>query len=137
MSLNKAKDYKGKKRFDVDLEFGQHFEHLVDDLFNGNLKAEVKTERDKWKQDGNICIELEYNKKPSGLTSTEAEVWVHLLSYEGHLVGGFIIPVEQLRKIVKKMREDNVGRITNGGDGYKSKLFLLPLAELPKYLKET
>ena len=134
MALNKAKDYEGKKGFDVDLEFGQHFEQLVDDLFCGRIKAEVKTERDKWKYYGNIVIELEYNGKPSGLTSTEAEIWVHLLSDEGRLVGGFILEVEVLRKIVKKMRANKIGRVTKGGDGYRSKLFLLPIDRLNEYI---
>jgi len=135
MPLNPATDLEGMRGWDVCLNFGKHFEGEVDKMFDGRTKVEIKTEVDKWKQYGNIVIELEYNGKPSGLTATEAEVWIHLLTYKGHLVGGFIFPVDVLRKIVKKMLEDSVGRVTKGGDGYKSKLFLMPISQINNYLK--
>ena len=136
MSLNTATDLDGMRGWDVCLNFGKHFEKEVDKIFSGETKAEIKTEVDKWKQYGNIVIELEYKGKPSGLTSTTAEIWIHLLTYKGKLMGGFIIPTDVLRKIVEKMQEDNVGRITKGGDGFKSKLFLMPIDEIGNYIKE-
>jgi hypothetical protein len=136
MALNDATDLEGMRGWDVCLSFGKHFEEEIDKMFNGDTKVEVKTEIDKWKQYGNIVIELESNGKPSGLNRTEAEVWIHLLSYKGCLVGGFLIPVEKLKWMVDKMRRDKVGRITKGGDGYKSTLFLMPLDKIPQYLKE-
>ena len=74
MALNKSKDIKELKKFDVDLEFGQQWEKHIDEMFSGAKKCEVKTERDKWASTGNICIETESYGKPSGLTSTEAEL---------------------------------------------------------------
>ncbi len=134
MALNDATDLEGMRSWDLCLNFGKHFELELDKMFNGETKVEVKTEIDKWKYYGNIVIELEYRDKPSGLMGTKAEVWIHLLTEKGRLVGGFILPVKVLRKIVKKMREDKVGRVTKGGDGYKSKLFLLPLDRLNEYI---
>jgi hypothetical protein len=136
MPLNDATDLEGMRGWDLCLSFGKHFEEEVDKMFTGETKVEVKTEIDKWKQYGNIVIELESNGKPSGLNVTEAEVWIHLLSYKGRLVGGFIIPTEKLKQIVNKMMDDKVGRVTKGGDGYKSKLFLLPLNKLNQYFKK-
>ena len=79
MSLNKSKDIKELRKFDVDLEFGQQWEEYIDNMFSGAKTCEIKTERDKWATTGNICIETESYGKPSGLTSTEAELWVHNL----------------------------------------------------------
>ena len=54
MALNKSKDIKELKKFDVDLEFGQQWEKHIDEMFSGAKKCEVKTERDKWASTGNI-----------------------------------------------------------------------------------
>ena len=133
--LNKHTTLKGKRGFDVDLEFGKHFEELMDDIFSGVHKAEVKTERDQWLATGNIAIETHYGGNPSGLTSTLSDIWIHNLSLDGELVASIIIPVDRLRKIVEKMKQDKVGKTINGGDGWRSKLFLLPLDSLFKYIK--
>ena len=63
----------------------------------GNNKIEVKTERDIWKTTGNIAVELRYNGNPSGISSTDSNLWVHLLSYNGVIEGGFMFKVDQLR----------------------------------------
>jgi len=136
MALNKATDLEGRKGFDLDLAFGKHFEHLMDDIFSGVYKAEIKTERDQWAKTGNIAIELEYRKKNSGLTRTTADVWVHNLSVKGDLLCSIIIPVDTLRKIIKKMEEDGVGKTIMGGDKYASKLYLAPITELMKYIQK-
>lgn len=135
MALNTAETLEGKKGFDVDLQYGKHFEHLIDDIFSGKCTAEVKTERDKWVGYGNIAVELEYRGKPSGLTRTESDIWVHNLAFNGELVGSFMIPVPVMRRIVDKMIEDKVARVTNGGDYFRSKLALLPIAEIMNYVR--
>ena len=71
------------KGFDLDLKFGKLGEDFVRDMQAGNTKIEVKTERDIWKTTGNIAIEIRYKGNPSGLSTTESSVWVHLLSYNG------------------------------------------------------
>lgn len=134
MSLNKAKDYKGMKGFDVDLQFGKHFEELMDDIFSGVHKAEVKTERDQWLGYGNIVIETECNNKPSGITSTEADIWIHNLSYQGELICSIMIPVERLKRMIEHMEQDEVARVVKGGDGWRSKMTLVPLKRFFEYL---
>ena len=39
MSLNKSKDIKELRKFDVDLEFGQQWEEHIDELFSGAKKC--------------------------------------------------------------------------------------------------
>ena len=136
MPLNDATHIEGMKGWDVDLKFGKHFEHLIDDIFSGKYKAEVKTERDQWVRYGNLAIELEHNGKDSGLTRTDAEVWIHNLSYKGKLMGSFMIPTDVLRSITDKMVEDKVARVAKGGDGWKSKLALLPINKILEYIQK-
>ena len=136
MGLNKATHLEGMKGFDVDLKFGKHFEHLMDDIFSGKYTAEVKTERDQWVKYGNIAIELECNGKPSGLTRTESDLWIHNLSFKGDLMGSFIIPVDVLRNVTEAMVNDKVARVTKGGDGFRSKLALLPITRIMDYVQK-
>ena len=72
-------NYEEMKKFDLDLKFGQLGEDFVRDMQGGNTKIEVKTERDIWKNTGNIAIEIRCN----GLESVKVEAM------------GVLIPVGQ------------------------------------------
>ena len=112
MGLNKSKDIKEMRKFDVDLEFGQ--------------QCEVKTERDKWASTGNICIEIESYGRPSGLTSTEAGVWVHNLVKDNELCCSLMFNTDKLRKTMEEMKPYTV----MGGDNKASKMYLVNIAKL-------
>ena len=126
MSLNKSSKIKELRKFDIDLEFGKSWEKHIDGVFSGVTKCEVKTERDKWASTGNICIEIESYGKPSGLTSTEAEIWVHNLVKDGELCASLMFNTNKLRKVLKKMKPYTV----MGGDNDASKLYLVNIAKL-------
>ena len=126
MSLNKSSKIKELRKFDIDLEFGKSWEKHIDGVFSGVTKCEVKTERDKWASTGNICIEIESYGKPSGLTSTEAEVWVHNLVKDNELCCSLMFNTDKLRKVMKEMKPYTV----MGGDNDASKLYLVNIAKL-------
>ena len=79
--------YDEMKKFDLDLKFGHLGEDFVRDMQSGNTMIEVKTERDIWKNTGNIAIEIRCNSVPSGISTTGASIGVHLLSYNGKIEG--------------------------------------------------
>ena len=118
------------KGFDLDLKFGKLGEEFVRDMQVGNKKIEVKTERDIWKTTGNIAIELRYRGNPSGLSTTESSVWVHLLSYNGVIEGGFMFKVDLLKEKIKKLHKSGDLKIAMGGDDNLSQMALLPIKEL-------
>ena len=118
------------KGFDLDLEFGKLGEEFVRDMQVGNKKIEVKTERDIWKTTGNIAIELRYRGNPSGLSTTESSVWVHLLSYKGVIEGGFMFKVDQLKAKIKRLHKSGGLKMVMGGDDNMSQMALLPITEL-------
>jgi hypothetical protein len=89
-------------------------------------KIEVKTERDWWAKTGNIAIEVECWGKPSGLSKTEADYWVHILSIGKEDYCKLIFDVPKLKKIADKFK-DNYKMI---GDHNASKCILIPLKEL-------
>jgi len=122
---NRGKSF---KKFDLDLKFGEKWEDFVVDKLK---TAEVKTEKDKWKKTGNICIEYESYGKPSGIEATESDVWIHNLTDNDKFILGFIIPTETLKKIYEQ------GYSVTGGDHNASKIYLLKIRELVnKILKE-
>ena len=118
------------KNFDLDLNFGEIFEKKVNDMLKCKGDIEVKTERDKWAETGNICIEIRYKGEPSGLSITEADTWIHFLSINNSIVGGFIFPVKELKFIVKRLLIDSGAKIVYGGDNGASELVLLPIDKI-------
>ena len=120
------------RKFDVDLEFGKHWEEHIDEVFSGAKTCEVKTERDKWASTGNICIEIESYGKPSGLTSTEADLWVHNLVKDNELCCSLVFNTDKLRKIMEEMKPFTV----MGGDYKASKLYLVNIEKLLKAVSQ-
>ena len=97
-------------KFDIDLKYGQEREKKVVSLLD---------------QDKNK-LEVECWGKPSGLSKTEADYWVHILAIGKEDYCKLIFEVPKLRKIADKFK-DNFKMI---GDNNASKCILIPLKEL-------
>tara|TARA_Y100001972_G_scaffold28520_1_gene35066 strand:+ start:5977 stop:6441 length:465 start_codon:yes stop_codon:yes gene_type:complete len=122
--------YEEMKKFDLDLKFGKIGEDFVKDMQNGNTMIEVKTERDIWKDTGNIAIEVRCNGVPSGISTTGSAVWIHLLSYNNKIEGGFIFSVDDLKDKIRRLLKEEKARLVMGGDFDSSQMVLLPIKEL-------
>ena len=123
-------NYEEMKKFDLDLEFGLLGEDFVRDMQGGNTKIEVKTERDKWKNTGNMAIEIRYNGNPSGISTTEAQLWVHNFSYNDEILFSFTLQVSYLKDRIKKLLKEKKAKIVMGGDFDGSQIVLIPIKEL-------
>lgn len=113
--------------FDIDLQFGKIYEEKVRDIFEGDGSIEVKTERDMWATTGNMVLEIRYNGKISGLSSTDAKWWIHIFTIDGDIKFAIMFKVETLKKYVKKLIGMNMAKIVTGGDDDKSELVLIPV----------
>ena len=122
---------KANKKFDIDLKYGQVREKQVSNIF-ANKKIEVKTERDWWAKTGNIALEYECNGKPSGITATKSDYWIHILAKgkKNHCM--LVFEVSRLKKIVKEYKDTHTRMV---GDGGRSKCVILPIKKL--FDKET
>ena len=116
-------------RFDIDLDFGVHYENSLAKILSIG-KVEVKTERDKWMETGNIAIELSCEGNLSGLNVTEAEWWAQILTDKGKIVAVYMWPVERLKEIVKHSVKYGIGKVVMGGDNKAAELALIPLGDL-------
>jgi hypothetical protein len=117
---------KANKKFDIDLKYGQVREEQVKSIF-ADKKIEVKTERDWWAKTGNVALEYECNGKPSGITATKSDYWIHILATgkKNHCM--LVFEVSKLKKIIKKYKKDYTRMV---GDRNASKCVILPIKKL-------
>ena len=138
--FGQAEIYKGGKwmpiteevqqKFDHDLEFGRLGEDFVKNFQSENNKIEVKTERDIWKTTGNIAIEIRCRCKKSGISVTESQTWIHLLSYKNKIEGGFVFQTKYLKDKIVEMHQNKTIKLVMGGDDNMSQMVLIPIKEL-------
>jgi len=115
-----------RKKFDLDLQYGQVREQRVADMLQDG-KIEVKSERGMWMRTGNIAIEFESYGKPSGIAATEADYWFHNLCVGEEVFATLVFKTDNLKRIIKDL--DYV-KVVNGGDNYASKMYLVSLQKL-------
>ena len=117
---------KDRKKFDIDLQFGSIREDKIADMLT-NKKIEVKSERGKWMETGNICIEYQSYGKPSGIEATEAEFWFHNLCIGDEIFCTLVFDVPKLKKLVKKL---DYLKSVSGGDHNASRMYLVNIQKL-------
>jgi hypothetical protein len=123
-----------RSKFDLQLSEAQQNEIRLAEIFDGGFKIqkiELKSETWQWEQTGNICLEYEYNGKPSGFKATEADVWVHELKRNGETLVYLMFPIERLRALCREAFKQGRHR-DNAGDDGKSKVVLLALKDILK-----
>ena len=100
----------------------KRYDLLMKGKSGSEVKFEVKTDVlvNKNKDTGNVAIEIRYKKKPSGISSTEAEWFVY---YFANLdkENLWMIKVKDLKTLIKK----NKFKIVMGGDNNDSELVLI------------
>ena len=117
---------KDRKKFDIDLQFGSIREDKIADMLT-NKKIEVKSERGKWMETGNICIEYQSYGKPSGIEVTEADFWFHNLCIGDEIFCTLVFDVPKLKKLVKKL---DYLKSVSGGDHNASRMYLVNIQKL-------
>ena len=123
---NLAPSKKNRKKFDIDLEYGQVREQLVADMLQ-NKKIEVKSERDMWQRTGNIAIEYQSYGKPSGIDATESDYWFHNLCVGDDTFCTLVFDTKSLKRIINNL---DYKRSVSGGDNNASRMYLLNLQKL-------
>lgn len=110
--------------FKYDLKLGVIGEKYVGDLFS-NKKLEVKTDYQAHRT-GNVFVEYESRNKKSGVSTTEADFYVFILSND-HII---FVSVNKLKQLCRMYI--NTKRDIKGGDNNTSKGILLPIEDLIK-----
>jgi hypothetical protein len=118
------------KKFDIQLSQGLIAERRLAAIFTLAKieRVELKTESWLWERTRNLCIEFARGGVGSGITTTEADYWVHELMRNDETLGYFMIPVERLRRIVAEERI--AGHVKVGGDDGLSHMVVIPITDL-------
>ena len=145
-------NYDIKVDFESCLKKGEEGEYIVTTILEQDPSIEVKTEqaygnkdRLKWTGSGNIAIEVmnrmrkekgkmvECKPYPSGLSKTDAGTWIHMLSFKGIILGGYILPVVELKRRLKELKSEDKIKEIWGGDLKASKIWLVKMKDLFDY----
>ena len=130
------------KDFDFDLARGVNSEKSISKILGIDAdKFEVKSEFGFWQKSGNLCIELAYKGKPSGLRSTKAKYWIHRFMFNQDVcIGQVIIEVKILKQLVRRFIKENKKRksviIRMLGDNFQSRCVLIPMGEFMNLWRE-
>ena len=123
---NLSPSKENRKKFDIDLEYGQVREKQVADMLQ-DKKIEVKSERGLWQKTGNIAIEYESYGKPSGIEATESDYWFHNLCVGEETFCTLVFDTNSLKKIIRNLDSK---KSVSGGDNNASRMYLLNLQKL-------
>ena len=115
-------------KYDIDVEYGLIQERKIRDIFEKGSKIEVKAERSRWYNSWMIAIEVECKGRPSGLSITQADYWMHMLMRGDKMQMTLLFSVPQLKEIVKRALRMPGTNIVYGGDNKASKLILIPIS---------
>jgi len=91
-----------------------------------NKSVEVKCD-EKSKYTGNLVVEVEFNNKPSALSTTKADYWVW---YDGHYIS--IFKTESIHKFIKDYKPKLYSFIGKG-DTKEKKAYLIKKDLIYKY----
>lgn len=119
------------KKFDIQLSQALIDERRLMDVFREARieKIELKSESWQWGRTGNICIEYRCDGRPSGISTTEADMWVHELKRHGATLCYLMFPMARLKEISRKAILAGRCR-SNAGDGGRFDVALLKLTDL-------
>lgn len=129
--------------FTKDLSFGKTWETIAMSLVGGGspgpsgrfkpydfthngIKYEVKADRLAYKYGGNtMFVEYECSCQPSGIATTEADVWMYFMVKPDGSYKCYSVPVADLREWCKGCRTKA------GGDGYRALGYIVPVRTPP------
>jgi len=119
------------KKFDIQLSAALVNERHLAEIFSTARieKIELKSETWLWDKTGNICIEYACDGKPSGISTTEADFWVHELRRGDETVVYLMFPVERLKALAREAFKRGHYK-EHGGDGGRFSNILISLKEL-------
>ena len=123
----KCLDYLEYDEYKHDTKYRKEYDLII--IKDGKeIKIEVKSDRQASKT-GNLAIEYECNKKGSGITTTEADYWIYFIVHPDR-DECYKIPIDDLKNLVKDCRK------VSGGDGMRSRMYLLHRTKIQNYLVE-
>lgn len=127
----KGVSFNRDRKFDLQLSEALINERRLGEIFTGMKleRIELKSETWQWEQTGNICIEYECDGKPSGISTTAADCWVHALMRGGEPLVYLMFPIARLKELAREAIRQGRRR-TGAGDGGRFTVALIRLRDI-------
>lgn len=126
----------GNYDFILDLREGTAAERLVKEILSGE-RGTVEVKREWYvSSSGNVAIEFKCRRRPSGIATSTATWWAFVLDGPkyGHEVV-ILIKRARLRDLAREFYKK--GSWKPGGDDSASRMVLIPVEELVKWVPST
>ena len=120
----KALQYLKYDTYEIKKGYFKEYDIILDNI----TKIEVKAEKLAGIT-GNIAIEYSCSGRPSGILTTEADLWVHFIVFDAY-EECYCIPIQDLRNIVRNCRS------VRGGDGMRANMYLVNKSLIQQYKTE-
>lgn len=96
------------------------------DFISNGVKYEVKADRLAYKYGGNtMFVEFECSGELSGISTTEADVWMYFMVKPDGSYKVYTVPVPDLKEWCKGCP------VKAGGDGYRARGYIVPVRTSP------
>jgi hypothetical protein len=118
--------------FEVQLKEAEKAERMLKRILSPGQGTtfELKTERLKWHDTGNLVVEYESYDRSSGIAATKADYWVHeLRSREDQTLVYLMFPTPVLRKICNDLMEEG-SHWRRGGEKKEMEMLIVSLESL-------
>jgi hypothetical protein len=124
-------DYLDKDEYDeVEFAPNQRFVEWDVKVTRGALEAKYEVKADRLTaKTGNFCMEYECAGQPSGISSTQANYYAYFVIH-GSEQDLYLIPVARIKELIAQ----GAYKKMNGGDGYRSRFYLIPKAVFAEYI---
>ena len=112
---------KHSNSFYYDLDFGEQAEDWVKELLSDGTKVEVKFDR-MANITGNLFVEVYYNGKASGISTTKANYWIFKIEEKSYAL---IVSTDKLKELCRIVHQ--IDGLVKGGDNNTSDGVLIPI----------
>lgn len=119
------------KRFDLNIIEGEIAEGTLAEIMQDASGATVEVKRDFMvSKTGNLAVEFMCSNKPSGISTSQATWWAHVL--DGPMYNGEVIVLIKRKRLERLLVP---ARIKKGGDRNRADMYLIRAEELLKAME--
>lgn len=118
-------------KFDLQLSQALIDERRLAEIFAYRTiqRVELKSESVQWEDTRNICIEYARDGRPTGISITEADYWVHELKRDDKTLVYLMFPIDRLKELCRDAMKRGWSR-HGAGDGQRQSVILLRLWDI-------
>jgi len=123
--------FNADEKYDIQFSGALVNERRLAEVFAGlelyrmqGFTVELKTETYQWEKHGNLCVEYRRSGKPSGISVTQADFWVHELRRDDQTLVYLMFPIARLKELAREAIRKKRVKLGCGDDGLSDVCFI-------------